>query len=264
MTPTSFTSVMYLCTLTLLSTLFFFRLLNLFLTILLTANPNKITVSLFYGSGGHTTELLILSKVLNLNSPTTANRFNLIKYCGTDDARSLKIINSDPQNTHSHHLLPRSRSVLQSWSTTPFTALYSLTYSLFKVTWMQLTAPSDVFLSNGPGTGLVLMVCFKISNVVLGTRTRVIYVESWCRVERLSLTGRLGRFFVDRFCVCWEGVKGEGRVLLDNVMFEKEGEKGEEKRRIPTVHKRRIGNVMGTVFIGGVWCSMVFLFKAYL
>jgi beta-1,4-N-acetylglucosaminyltransferase len=39
---------------------------------------------------------------------------------------------------------------------------------------------------------------------------RTIYVESWARVRRLSLSGRILVWVVDRFLVQWEGLEGVG------------------------------------------------------
>jgi hypothetical protein len=72
-------------------------------------------------------------------------------------------------------------------------------------------------LANGPGTaGIVIAGCLLLR--VLDWRScdsrlrslRTVYVESWARVKRMSLTGRLVRPFVDRCLVQWEQLQGKG------------------------------------------------------
>lgn len=65
----------------------------------------------------------------------------------------------------------------------------------------------DVVVTNGPGSAVLMMM------VVVGLRflglaeTRTIYVESFARVKRLSLSGRLLYWVVDRFLVQWPSLK---------------------------------------------------------
>lgn len=80
------------------------------------------------------------------------------------------------------------------------------TFSALTSSLRRFVASLPSFVA-GPGTGLIVLACFRVSNWVLGTGTRLVYVESWCRVRRLSLTGRLGARIVDRFGVCWSGVE---------------------------------------------------------
>ena len=122
--------------------------------------------------------------------------------------------------TQHHHSLPRARRVKQSYLTSIPTTLLSFLHTLFLVISLQLRSPSSLLLVNGPGTALILAVSFKLANLFLGTSTRIVFVESWCRVSGLSVTGKLIRPFVDRFCVHWEGVMGQGKELVKGVMFE--------------------------------------------
>jgi beta-1,4-N-acetylglucosaminyltransferase len=47
---------------------------------------------------------------------------------------------------------------------------------------------------------------------------RTIYVESWARVRRLSLSGTILVGVVDRFLVQWEGLRGLGRAEYIGVL----------------------------------------------
>lgn len=64
----------------------------------------------------------------------------------------------------------------------------------------------DLMISNGPGTAVPL--CFSywlISKPLLfNLRSKIIFIESFCRVKSLSLTGKLIRPIVSKFVVQWE------------------------------------------------------------
>ena len=97
-----------------------------------------------------------------------------------------------------NHALPRARRVKQSYATSIFTTLYSFVYTFILMLSLQLSCPSALLLINGPGTSLVLAFSFKLCNLLLGTKTRVVMVESWCRVTGLSLTGKLVKPIADK------------------------------------------------------------------
>lgn len=136
--------------------------------------------------------------------------------------------------------VPRSRSVGQSWLTTPFTTVYALLASIGLV----FRERPDLILCNGPGAcACMCFICiymrvsvyFSYINRIIkpqnfntpspkkGTclplclagyalrflgvkRVKVVFVESFCRVQSLSLTGRLLYYLADRFVVQWPGL----------------------------------------------------------
>lgn len=80
-------------------------------------------------------------------------------------------------------------------------------------------AAPDVVVANGPGTSAIIIYALAVLRLVdiwgsLGgfEKTRVVYVESWARVNNVSLTGRLVKPVVDRFFVQWEDLAKELRV----------------------------------------------------
>lgn len=123
-------------------------------------------------------------------------------------------------------VVPRARRVHQSLLTTPFSVLECL-WHVFGVLSRPTTNPSslivldtqgstkslpayaypDLIVTNGPGTGVVVVLaalCLRFMGVGAASRMRTVYVESWARVSRLSLSGRILLRFVDRFLVQWE------------------------------------------------------------
>ncbi|KAK8224579.1 oligosaccharide biosynthesis protein Alg14 like-domain-containing protein [Phyllosticta capitalensis] len=121
-------------------------------------------------------------------------------------------------------LVPRARKIHQSLLTTPFSSLrclgacHSILRSPFSSPDIESsTAPQhqatffpNLILTNGPGTGvIVILAALLLRYCDLGdldrtSRIRTVYVESWARVKRLSLSGKLLLRVVDRFLVQWE------------------------------------------------------------
>lgn len=119
--------------------------------------------------------------------------------------------------------VPRARRIHQSLLTTPISALRCLSacFAVLRFPNGRKTASRrrpeypDLILTNGPGTAVcVVLAALALRFVaVRGTqgKMRTIYVESWARVRRLSLSGKILLGVVDRFVVQWEGLRGVGR-----------------------------------------------------
>ncbi len=120
--------------------------------------------------------------------------------------------------------VPRARRIHQTLLTTPISALRCLA-ACFAVLRSSQSAPSstavrsrpeypDLILTNGPGTAACVVLASLILRffAVRGTdgKMRTIYVESWARVRRLSLSGKILLGAVNRFLVQWEGLGGVG------------------------------------------------------
>ncbi|ELK30702.1 UDP-N-acetylglucosamine transferase subunit ALG14 like protein [Myotis davidii] len=154
------------------------------------------------GSGGHTTELL---RLLGHLSAAYSPRHYVI--ADTDQISARKIhafelgrADRDPSGMvpqYFLHRIPRSREVRQSWLSTVATTLHSACLSL----------PLTYVLCNGPGTCVPICAAAVLLGVLGVKRVTVVYVESLCRVEHLSLTGRILRPFADYFLVQWPALK---------------------------------------------------------
>jgi len=98
--------------------------------------------------------------------------------------------------------IPRSREVGQSYMSSIFTTLYSFLFAFWLVGFQ---VQPDLVLVNGPGTCLpVAISAFFFRIVGWKTGTKIVFVESFCRVTSLSLTGKLLYPIADLFAVCWE------------------------------------------------------------
>jgi len=95
--------------------------------------------------------------------------------------------------------VPRSREVGQSYLSSIATTLVATLHSAVVVYNNQ----PEMIICNGPGTCLPLVISAFLFNVTLFRRCRTVFVESFCRVDSLSLTGRLVRPLTNRFIVQW-------------------------------------------------------------
>lgn len=88
------------------------------------------------------------------------------------------------------YTIHRSREVGQSYITAVFSTLQAFWHSLLLVARLQ----PDCLLGNGPGTCLPLCVSAVLLSALLRPLQPlpvVIFVESLCRVNSLSMTGKL-------------------------------------------------------------------------
>lgn len=160
------------------------------------------------GSGGHTTEILrLLENLSNAYSP----RHYIV--ADTDEMSTHKInsfeqIRADrnPSATFPEyyvHRIPRSREVQQSWLSSVLTTLYSMWLS-FPLTYQ---VKPDLVLCNGPGTCVPICISALLLGILGIKKVIIVYVESICRVEHLSLSGKILFHLSDYFIVQWPTLK---------------------------------------------------------
>ncbi|KAH8118986.1 glycosyltransferase family 1 protein [Phellopilus nigrolimitatus] len=171
------------------------------------------SLAVFLGSGGHTSEALALISTLDFI------RYSPRKYIVSegDSLSAQKVAELERELVRQKNLtgrptayeiliVPRARHVHQALMATPPTAIWSLISSLQQLMRIPLTAGepfADVLLLNGPGTCCILCVAVYITRFCGLPAPRMIYVESFARINTLSLSGKLLRPFVDRFVVQW-------------------------------------------------------------
>ena len=152
----------------------------------------RIKTLVVLGSGGHTAEMLRLITAFDFGryGPLT------LVTASTDTTSRAKAERELPQAalaTARWVQIPRAREVGQSFVTSVPSTLHAL-WACVHLIW---TASPDLVLVNGPGTCVPVAVLARLSG------SRVIFVESWCRVESLSLTGRIMYYVAHRFVVHW-------------------------------------------------------------
>ncbi|KOB66711.1 hypothetical protein OBRU01_20871 [Operophtera brumata] len=148
------------------------------------------------GSGGHTTELLRITKRLNLE------KYNPRMYivADNDGSSEYKIHMAEHgRKDFSISKIPRSRNVNQSFRSSVVTTFYATVRS-FPI---LLSFKPNVILCNGPGTCVPICIVAFILRCLFISNCRIIFIESICRVRSLSLTGSIMQYFADVFVVQW-------------------------------------------------------------
>jgi len=165
-------------------------------------NPPIRTMAVL-GSGGHTAEMIQLLQRLD------RTQYGPMMYVIADtDTTSAQKIETFERNVASpgaaeaaHRLLivPRSREVGQSYVTSALTTLVALFHSVAHV---FRTMPSLV-LCNGPGTCVPICAAALLVRLLGIKYITLVYVESVCRVETISLSGKIMIRLADHFLVQW-------------------------------------------------------------
>ena len=155
-------------------------------------DSKRIATLVVLGSGGHTAEMLRLFTDFDFDryGPLT------LVTAATDTTSRAKAERELPREalaTARWAEIPRAREVGQSFGSSVPSTLKAL-FACVRLIW---TASPDLVLVNGPGTCVPVAVLGRLFG------SRVIFVESWCRVESLSLTGRIMYWVAHRFVVHW-------------------------------------------------------------
>ncbi|KAK9390848.1 oligosaccharide biosynthesis protein Alg14 like-domain-containing protein [Lipomyces mesembrius] len=180
-------------------------------------HPHGASAMFVLGSGGHTTELLgIVGQLDFAHYPIrtyvsfSGDKLSTVRALQLEKEKSSTSSSSaappSPPSSGRRRQskvqtleLPRARNVGQSYFTSIFTSAVCGLECLFAVVKVQ----PDIVVCNGPGS--CVLICFaalllRASRIKL---TRLVYVESFARVNSLSLTGRILISMVDRFIVQW-------------------------------------------------------------
>lgn len=164
-------------------------------------NTKTIRTMIVMGSGGHTGEMLYLLSHMDFN--LFSQRLYVI--ANTDHMSGGKVrelersLDSIPDNFQIG-TISRSREVGQSWITTIFSSLASI-FQSYKI--LMLNKP-DLIICNGPGTCVPLCLAAFMLQALWIKNIVVVFNESLCRVNTLSVTGKLmAHCLADRSIVQW-------------------------------------------------------------
>ncbi|KAF0980241.1 hypothetical protein FDP41_013455 [Naegleria fowleri] len=159
----------------------------------------KIKTLVVLGSGGHTGEMMDMIQSLDPNKYS----FEFV-LAQTDEGseKSVRHLLKDKPQFHplSFHRIPRSREVHQSYFTSVFTTIRAFLYTTFIT---NFTINPDLIIVNGPGTCIPVCLSSYITRFLGIKRVKIIFVESVCRVESLSVSGKIMYLLADRFLVHW-------------------------------------------------------------
>jgi beta-1,4-N-acetylglucosaminyltransferase len=151
------------------------------------------------GSGGHTAEMLTLLD--RLDRKRYAPLVFVSAHSDASSENRAKRREDEKKNLANCTFLrlPRSREVGQSWLTTVFSTAHACLHALALVARER----PDVILCNGPGTGLPICYAALLLHAWAFRPCKIVFVESFCRVDTLSLTGKLLYPISSRFIVQW-------------------------------------------------------------
>lgn len=158
----------------------------------------KASVLAVLGSGGHTTELLSLMEKLGDHYQP---RYYVMAKSDHMSEEKVDRVENTCGTKYEIFKIPRSREVKQSWITTVISTLYSTLHSFPLVFRLQ----PEIILCNGPGT--CIPICIAGFILKMFYPLKVIYVESICRVETLSLSGRILYNLADSVIVQWPNLQ---------------------------------------------------------
>lgn len=153
------------------------------------------------GSGGHTAEMMMIVK--QLSKKNYSPRYYVL--ASTDSTSESKVLNVEEpttsQNDYEIFRVKRSRHVGQSYLTSVFTTIQSIWQCIPLVYRLQ----PDLVLCNGPGTCVpICLIAFMLKVVAaLDIQCKIVFIESYCRVKSLSLSGRILFWIADCFVVQW-------------------------------------------------------------
>ena len=141
----------------------------------------SVSTLIVLGSGGHTSEMLRLISALDKTkySPQTY----MLAETDTSSLSKVQAMNLEGQI----EVIPRSREVGQSWISTIFTSIRA-TLSCAKLLWKY---DPKLLLCNGPGTCVPPCLIAWIYNILFLRRTKIVFVESICRIKTISLSGKI-------------------------------------------------------------------------
>lgn len=166
------------------------------------------SILIVFGSGGHTSEMLMMLKPdRTKNQSTIFERYGKVYFVvGHSDTWSLRKVKDSLQENMGVKLedeiskkrleiikVYRAREVKQSYITSVFTTLYAIMHSVIILTKIQIFNGLDLVVTNGPGTALpICYIHFILTRVLLfNIKAKVLFIESFCRVQDLSLTAKL-------------------------------------------------------------------------
>lgn len=185
--------------------------------------PRPVRTLIILGSGGHTAEMIAIVQQLNKRNYTP--RFYVI--ADTDKHSETKALHVEslvasqstarPNPAFSIHRIQRSREVRQSF----LSAITSTLLSIWQCVPLVYRLRPDLVLCNGPGTCVpICLIAFLYKVLYIVPDCRIVFIESYCRIKTISLTGKILLWFIDMFVVQWpqlqhasERIEYYGRLL---------------------------------------------------
>lgn len=151
----------------------------------------------------------MLEIVKKLNVDKYSPRFYVVAEGDQNSIDKLMAVEGD-KSDYKIYLITRSRKVHQSYLSSVLTTLKS-TVNCFT---LLMHAGPDLILANGPGTCVpVCLVAFLYKVFYINSRCKIAFIESYCRVKTLSLSGWMLLYLTDIFVVQWPALSKVSRKV---------------------------------------------------
>lgn len=174
------------------------------------ADAKDLVLFVFLGSGGHTGEMLRLldhyQKAIIEGATTIhvgySDEDSLVKF---KDKIGAIVSSKQLQVKIEYHHFKKARDVGSSVAGSVISIIETLitsmtiTYNIKK----SMRGKPNLTLLNGPGTCCIITVWLKLYHLFLWQPSKIVYVESLARTNRLSLTGKILYALADEFVVQW-------------------------------------------------------------
>lgn len=153
------------------------------------------------GSGGHTAEMMTIIKKLNKRNYSPRHYI----LASTDTTSETKVLNYEEPTTSKNDYeifrIKRSRHVGQSY----LTSIYTTIRSIWQCIPLVYHLKPELILCNGPGTCVpICLIAFMLKIFgLIDLQCKIVFVESYCRVKTVSLSGKILVWIADCFVVQW-------------------------------------------------------------
>ena len=161
------------------------------------SSRDQISTLVYWGSGGHTAEMIRL--IRNLSASKYRPLFFILSNSDKTSGDKINSANLAHEREVVWKTVYRTREVKQSWLSTILTTVIC-TVDCFMLIWRLRPG---LILCNGPGTCVPICYCAFMMRFLGIYRPTIVYVESFCRVKSLSLSGKLIYPIADKFIVQW-------------------------------------------------------------
>lgn len=161
---------------------------------------HKYKFLIVLGSGGHTSEMLIMLKQFKDKYERIEFTFVIADSDSTSIARIAPVLGEHVP--YKVIRIPRLRHVGESF----IKAVIRLPKILLLNLILVIKVDPDLVLVNGPGTCIPTIVGACLVQIFSPSFKRIfcVFVESFCRVKTISLTGKILYPLVDKFIVQWQ------------------------------------------------------------
>lgn len=174
------------------------------------------SIMIILGSGGHTGEILIMLSKLDFGK--FSNCFIVSAHNdknSNNKAKEVIQLNKYPNTTFTFETIYRSRNVGQSFKSSIPTTLYALLQAF----WAICKTRPSIIVSNGPGVAVPLLFSgYIMKKLMIIAELKILFIESYCRTESVSLTGKIVEMICDKFIVLWESLKTSKREYIGKIL----------------------------------------------